>query len=67
MKARPASPWTTGARPSTVKLGASRQVMIPKKIYEQAGLTPGDFLEVEYQDGKIIFTPKVLIDKDKLA
>jgi len=41
--------------------------MIPKKIYEQAGLTPGDFLEVEYQDGKIIFTPKVLIDKDKLA
>jgi len=50
-----------------VKLGASRQVMIPKKIYEQAGLTPGDFLEVEYHDGKIIFTPKVLIDKDKLA
>ncbi len=28
-----------------VKIGASRQVVIPKRIYDQLGLTPGDYLE----------------------
>jgi AbrB family looped-hinge helix DNA binding protein len=67
VKASLQSPRRSGSRPSTVKLGVSRQVMIPKKIYEEAGLTPGDFLEVELHDGKIVFTPKVLVDKDKLG
>jgi AbrB family looped-hinge helix DNA binding protein len=51
-------------RPLTVRLGSSRQVMIPKKIYDRAGLAPGDFLEVELRGGKIVYTPKVLVDKD---
>jgi len=46
-----------------VKLGVSRQVVIPKKIHDQLRLTPGDYLEVELQEGKIIFTPKTLVDK----
>jgi AbrB family looped-hinge helix DNA binding protein len=50
-------------RPLTVRLGSSRQVMIPKKIYDRAGLSPGDFLEVELRGGKIVYTPKILVDK----
>lgn len=46
-----------------VKLGASRQVVIPKKLHDQLGLSPGDYLEVEVHDGKVIFTPKALVDK----
>ena len=48
---------------AAVKLGSSRQVVIPKKIHDQLGLKPGDYLEAELRDGKVVFTPKVLIDK----
>ena len=46
-----------------VKIGASRQVVIPKKIHDEIGLGPGDYLEVELRDGKVILTPKTLVDK----
>jgi len=46
-----------------VKLGASRQVVIPKKIHDQLKLEPGDYLDVELQAGKVVFTPKTLVDK----
>lgn len=46
-----------------VKIGVSRQVVIPKQIHDQLGLTPGDYLEVELQEGKVVFTPKTLVDK----
>jgi AbrB family looped-hinge helix DNA binding protein len=46
-----------------VKLGASRQVVIPKQLHDQLGLAAGDYLEVEVQDGKVVFTPKALVDK----
>ncbi len=50
-----------------VKIGASRQVVIPKRIYDQLGLTPGDYLEVELTDGRLTFTPKTLVDKPPAA
>lgn len=46
-----------------VKIGISRQVVIPKKIHDQLGLAPGDYLEVELREGKVVFTPKTLVDK----
>ncbi len=46
-----------------VKIGTSRQVVIPKKIHDEIGLAPGDYLEVELRDGKVILTPKTLVDK----
>ncbi len=46
-----------------VKLGVSRQVVIPKKIHDQLKLEPGDYLDVELQAGKVVFTPKTLVDK----
>lgn len=48
---------------AAVKIGISRQVVIPKKIHDELGLTPGDYLEVELQKGKVILTPKTLVDK----
>lgn len=48
---------------AAVKLGTSRQVAIPKKIHDQLRLHPGDYLEIEVQRGKLILTPKTLIDK----
>ena len=46
-----------------VKIGTSRQVVIPKKIHDEIGLGPGDYLDVELRDGKVILTPKKLVDK----
>lgn len=48
---------------AAIKLGASRQVAIPKKIHDQLRLRPGDYLEIEVNRGKLILTPKTLIDK----
>jgi AbrB family looped-hinge helix DNA binding protein len=46
-----------------VKVGVSRQIVIPKKFYDKLGLTPGAYLEVELRDDKLILTPKELIEK----
>ena len=48
---------------SAVKVGVSRQVAIPKKIHDQLGLSPGDYLEVEVRGNQLILTPKELVDK----
>ncbi len=55
------------AAPTTVKLGVSRQVVIPKKLHDRLGLKPGDYLEVEEQQGRVVMTPKTLIDSRVLA
>jgi AbrB family looped-hinge helix DNA binding protein len=54
-------------RPQAVKLGATHQVVIPKRIVEELDLTPGDYLEVELQGGKVTFTPKALVDRPRPA
>ena len=51
----------------TVKLGVSRQVVIPKKIHDRLGLSAGDFLEVHSDGNRIILTPKALIDKSVVS
>ncbi|MBD3299563.1 MAG: AbrB/MazE/SpoVT family DNA-binding domain-containing protein [candidate division Zixibacteria bacterium] len=48
---------------AAVKVGVSRQVVIPKKLYDELGLTPGDYLEVERDGEKLVLTPKTLIEK----
>lgn len=49
---------------ANVTIGTSRQVVIPKKIHDELGLKPGDILEVELRDRRVVFTPKALVDKD---
>ena len=48
----------------TVKLGASPTNRDSKKLYDDLGLTAGDYLEVELYEGrKLLVTPKELVDK----
>ena len=49
--------------PQMVKIGTSRQVAIPKKIYEQLRLGAGDYLEVKVKKDKLILTPQAFIEK----
>lgn len=49
---------------STVRLGTSRQVTIPKALHDRLGLKPGDFFDVELREGRLIYTPKTLVDKE---
>ncbi len=57
----------TQSKPSrftaAVKIGVSRQVVIPKRIHDELGLTPGDYLEVEREGDRLILTPKALVEK----
>jgi AbrB family looped-hinge helix DNA binding protein len=46
-----------------VKIGVSRQVVIPKRIHDQLGLAPGDYLEVELEGDRVVLTPKALVEK----
>ena len=47
-----------------VKLGVSRQIVIPKKFYTALDLAPGDYLKVELSKTKqLVITPEELVDK----
>jgi AbrB family looped-hinge helix DNA binding protein len=46
-----------------VKIGTSRQVVIPKKVYDELKLASGDYLDVELRGHQLILTPKELVDK----
>ena len=46
-----------------VKIGVSRQVAIPKKLHDEMGLAPGDYLQVELEGDRLILTPKALVEK----
>lgn len=48
---------------AAVKVGVSRQIVIPKKVYDQLRLSSGDYLEVELKGDRLILTPKELVDK----
>ena len=47
----------------TVKIGANRQIIIPKKAFSALGLTAGDYLEVVVRDETLVMVPKTLVDK----
>ncbi|MFQ5796690.1 MAG: AbrB/MazE/SpoVT family DNA-binding domain-containing protein [Candidatus Bipolaricaulia bacterium] len=47
-----------------VKIKDRYQVTIPAKFREALGVQIGDYLEAELQDDKIVFTPKLLMDKE---
>ena len=48
-----------------VKAGRSRQVTIPKKVFDSLGLQEGDYFEVNIEGGKIVMTPVLVISKEK--
>lgn len=48
----------------TVKAGKSRQVVIPKGIWDDLQLQSGDYFEVKVAKGTITFIPKKLVERD---
>src|SRR5713226_2288661 len=50
---------------TTTRIQHKGQVTIPTRVREQAGLGKGDLVEFSYQRGKIVITPKVVIDRSK--
>lgn len=46
-----------------VKIGPKHQVTIPKEVFDQLHLKPGDFLEAITQGGRIIMVPRQLAAK----
>lgn len=48
---------------SLVKVKRFAQVTIPADIRQKANIEQGDFVEMAYEKGKIIITPKRVLDK----
>jgi len=46
-----------------VRIGPKHQVTIPKEVFDQLHLKPGDFLEAIAQGGKIVMIPRQLTVK----
>ena len=47
-----------------VKIGASRQVAIPIKLWRELKLKPGEYMEIKKQGTGLALQPKTFIDKD---
>ena len=50
---------------STTTLRERGQITIPSEVREAAHLEPGAVLECHVEDGRIVMTPKILIDADQ--
>ena len=48
---------------STARIQHKGQVTIPTRLRTQAGLNKGDLVEFSFQRGKIVITPKVIVDR----
>ncbi len=48
-----------------VKVQHKGQVTIPARLRIQAGLVEGDLVEATFQQGRIILTPKAVIDRSQ--
>lgn len=47
----------------TARIQQKGQVTIPTRLRDQAGLSKGDLVEFSFQRGKIVITPKLIIDR----
>ena len=47
------------------KIQNKGQVTIPTRVREQAGLSKGDMVEFSFKHGKIVITPKLVIDRSR--
>src|SRR6266566_9411454 len=50
---------------TTGKIQSRGQVTIPTSVRRQAGLSKGDLVNFTFQRGKIIITPRLVIDRSK--
>lgn len=50
---------------TSAKIQTKGQVTIPTSVRRQAGLSKGDLVEFAFQRGKIVITPKLIIDRSQ--
>src|ERR1700693_4767454 len=50
---------------TTGKIQNKGQVTIPTAVRRQAGLTKGDLVNFAFQRGRIVMTPKLVIDRSR--
>jgi AbrB family looped-hinge helix DNA binding protein len=48
-----------------VKITRSRQVTIPKELFETLNLQQGDYIEVTQEGDALLLRPKVVLDRDR--
>ncbi|MDZ4243743.1 MAG: AbrB/MazE/SpoVT family DNA-binding domain-containing protein [Candidatus Doudnabacteria bacterium] len=48
---------------SIVTVKNKYQVVIPQRVRRKVGIAVGDLLEAEVEKGKIVFTPKSIVDR----
>lgn len=46
-----------------VKITRSRQVTIPKELFEQLALRQGDYVEINREGDRLVLQPKVVVDR----
>ena len=49
----------------TIHVGSKHQFTLPKEILKAARLSPGDPLEITYEDDTIILRPQIHIPRDQ--
>lgn len=49
----------------TIHVGVKNQITLPKEVIQRARLSPGDPLEVIYEEDRIILQPQVHIPRDQ--
>ena len=49
---------------TVVKIQRKGQVTIPTRLRVQVGLVDGDLVEAKAERGKIVLTPKLIVDRD---
>lgn len=47
------------------KVTSKGQISIPAELRKVSGIEVGDYVELEAKDGKLVLTPKLLIDKEQ--
>lgn len=47
------------------RIRKNRQITLPARIGKAAHLEEGDMVDIEFSDGKVVLTPKKLIDSDQ--
>jgi AbrB family looped-hinge helix DNA binding protein len=50
-----------------VQMKSGGRLVIPKEVREEAKIKEGDFLEVKVEKGKVIITPKMIVDRVELS
>ena len=48
--------------PTVMKISPQGQIRIPKKVLAALRIVPGDYIEVDLEEGQVVLKPRKLID-----